>query len=45
MSLILGMLEGGMNIAEILAEYPDLEEADIRACFAYAAELARGGFA
>lgn len=43
-SLILGTLEGGMGIPEILAEYPDLEEADIRACFAYASELSRGGF-
>jgi uncharacterized protein (DUF433 family) len=29
-SLILGMLEGGMTIQDILAEYPVLEEADIR---------------
>jgi uncharacterized protein (DUF433 family) len=43
-SLILGMLEGGMTIQDILAEYPVLEEADIRACFAFASELARGGF-
>jgi hypothetical protein len=25
-------------------EYPELEEADIRACFAFASELSRGGF-
>jgi uncharacterized protein (DUF433 family) len=43
-SLILGMLEGGMTIQDILAEYPVLEEADIRACFAFASELSRGGF-
>jgi uncharacterized protein (DUF433 family) len=42
--LILGMLEGGMSESDILADYPDLESADIRACFAYAAELANTRF-
>jgi uncharacterized protein (DUF433 family) len=42
--LILGMLEGGMGEAEILAEYPNLEPDDIRACLAYGAELANGRF-
>ena len=42
--LILGMLEGGMSEGEILEEYPTLEPADIRACFAYAAELANARF-
>jgi uncharacterized protein (DUF433 family) len=42
--LILGMLEGGMSESEILSEYPELEPADIHACFAYAAELANTRF-
>lgn len=40
-SLILDLLAGGMTIPEILEAYPDLEEADIHACIAYAAEVAR----
>jgi uncharacterized protein (DUF433 family) len=40
-SLILDMLASGMDIDEILREYPQLETADIRACIAYGAELAR----
>lgn len=42
--LVLGMLEAGMDEQRILAEYPDLEPADLRACLAYAAELARTRF-
>jgi uncharacterized protein (DUF433 family) len=42
--LVLGMLEGGMTEGEILAEYPELEPTDIRACLAYATELANGRF-
>jgi uncharacterized protein (DUF433 family) len=38
------MLEGGMREEEILIEYPNLEPADVRACFAYASELARVRF-
>lgn len=33
-----------MAISEILEEYPDLEEADIYACIAYGAEMARERF-
>jgi len=40
-SLILDFLASGMTIAEILKEYPELEEADILACIAYGAEMAR----
>ncbi|XXT17468.1 DUF433 domain-containing protein [Sorangium sp. So ce429] len=40
-SLILGMLESGMTEQEILVEYPELVIDDIRACLAYANELAR----
>jgi len=42
--LILGMLEAGLSEHDILAEYPTLEVADVRACLAYAAELARTRF-
>jgi len=40
-SLILDFLAAGMTTEEILKEYPDLEEADIRACIAYGAEMSR----
>ena len=40
-SLILDFLASGMTIAKILEEYPDLEEADVLACIAYGAEMAR----
>lgn len=40
-SLILDLLASGLTTAEILAEYPDLEEPDILACIAYGAEMAR----
>jgi uncharacterized protein (DUF433 family) len=42
--LVLEMLEAGVDEQRILAEYPDLEPADIRACLAYAAEIARTRF-
>lgn len=34
---VLDMLAGGASVAEILADYEFLEEADIRACLEYAA--------
>lgn len=34
---MLGYLAGGDSMAEVLAAFPDLEEADLRACLAYAA--------
>ena len=37
---ILEMLANGIAADEILADFPDLERDDIRACLAYAAELA-----
>ena len=40
-SLILHLLAGGMTTPEVLDAYPGLEEADIHACLAYAAEIAR----
>lgn len=43
-SLVLGMLADGMTSQGILEEYPELEEADVRACIAYGAKLADGRF-
>lgn len=43
-SLILGLLAEGATIAEILADYPGIEEADVRACIAYGGRLAAGRF-
>jgi len=40
-SLILDLLASGMTTQEILAEYPQLEEADVLACIAYGAEMSR----
>jgi uncharacterized protein (DUF433 family) len=40
-SLILDLLASGMGVGEILESYPGLEEADIRACIAYGAEMSR----
>ncbi|QNM97809.1 DUF433 domain-containing protein [Chitinimonas koreensis] len=34
---VLDMLANGMDTAEILMDYPDLEADDIRACLAFAA--------
>ncbi len=38
---VLDWLAEGRSVAEILAEYPQLEAADVHACIAYGAELAR----
>ena len=38
---VLGWLAAGMTHAEILGEYPELTEDDIRACLAYAADRER----
>ena len=40
-SLILDLLAGGMTTQEILDEYPGLAKADVLACIAYGAEMAR----
>jgi uncharacterized protein (DUF433 family) len=40
-SLILDLLAAGQSTQEILDDFPDLEEADIRACLAYGAEMSR----
>ena len=38
MADVLGWLASGMTHAEILADFPELREEDIRACLAYAAD-------
>ena len=38
---VLGLMSVGATEAEILADYPDLEPADLRACLACAAWLTR----
>ena len=38
---LLELLSSGMTTAEILADYEDLEEDDLRAVFAFAAKLAQ----
>jgi uncharacterized protein (DUF433 family) len=35
---VLEYLAGGMTTTEILADFPDLTEEDVRACLAYAAD-------
>ena len=40
-SLILDYLASGMTIRELLDQYPGIEEADVLACIAYGAEMAR----
>jgi hypothetical protein len=36
---VLGYLAGGMTVEEVLADFPDLEAADVRACAEFAASL------
>jgi uncharacterized protein (DUF433 family) len=38
---VLGWLAAGMTHQEILADYPELTEADLRACLAFAADRER----
>jgi uncharacterized protein (DUF433 family) len=38
---VLGWLASGMSHQQIVGEYPDLTEDDIRACLAYAADRER----
>lgn len=40
-SLILDLLASGASSAEVLENYPGLDEADIQACIAYGAEMSR----
>ncbi len=43
-SLILDFLASGMNIPEVISEYPQLTEEDVRAAIAYGAEMSRERF-
>lgn len=40
-SLVLDMLASGATMQEILDDYPGLVEADVQACVAFGAEMAR----
>lgn len=40
-SLILDLLATGMNVGEILEQYPQLSHEDVLACVAYGAEMSR----
>lgn len=40
-STVLDLLAAGMTHQEILKDYPDLEEADIKACLTFAARLSQ----
>jgi uncharacterized protein (DUF433 family) len=42
--LILGLMADGMSSEEILHDYPELTNDDLRACLAYGAQLAVGRF-
>lgn len=39
---VVGWLAAGLSNAQILADYPELTEDDIRACLAYAVDLEPG---
>jgi uncharacterized protein (DUF433 family) len=41
---VLEYLAGGMSVAQVLQDFPELTENDIRAVFAYAADFERGIF-
>ncbi|HLO39830.1 MAG TPA: DUF433 domain-containing protein [Phycisphaerales bacterium] len=43
-SLVLDLLASGTTNAQILQQYPGLEEADILACIAWGAEMSRDRF-
>ena len=43
-SLILDMLASGLDARQVLAEYPQLHEEDVRAAIAYGAEMSRERF-
>lgn len=41
---VLSYLSAGMSVAELLADFPDLTDEDIRACLAFAADRERQQF-
>jgi len=40
-SLVLDLLASGWSVQEVMANYPGIQEADVRACIAYGAEMSR----
>ncbi len=40
-SLVLDLLASGWSFRDVLDNYPGMEEADIRACIGYGAEMSR----
>jgi uncharacterized protein (DUF433 family) len=42
--LVLGLLADGMTVGEVLDEYPQLVEQDVRACLGYGARVTSGRF-
>ncbi|MFO8006423.1 MAG: DUF433 domain-containing protein [Candidatus Brocadiia bacterium] len=40
-SLVLDLLASGMTVEDVLAQYPEIEQRDVRACIAYGAEMSR----
>jgi uncharacterized protein (DUF433 family) len=40
-SLVLDLLSSGTSVKEIMGDHPGLVEADVMACIAYGAEMAR----
>ena len=40
-SLVLDLLADGTSVADVVGQYPGLEDADVLACIAYGAEMAR----
>ncbi|MCE2998188.1 MAG: DUF433 domain-containing protein [Cyclobacteriaceae bacterium] len=40
-SVVLSLVASGMNSKEIIEDYPDLEEEDIKECLRYASMLAK----
>jgi uncharacterized protein (DUF433 family) len=42
--LVLGMLAEGAAVEDVLADYPQLVDSDIRACMAYGARLANARY-
>ena len=39
---VLGYLAGGMSVPELLADFNELTDEDVRACLAFSADLAQG---
>ena len=40
-SLVLDLLASGWTVEQLLEQYPGIEDADVRACIAYGAEMSR----